>query len=1006
MFNFIFNSLFLENQSFSIFDDIGKLLFRSIGTVFKIGLVAMISGLLKLAEAIYSVFEVLAKATNIFNKEIYEGITDRIFSIFGVIVLFIAAYNFLMYVIDPEKNSGDMSIEKMLKNIVKVFIIIILLPTIFNFANGLFGSIVENDVIGKIILGDTGDSCDDWYKKNICDNDGVLCQKIIDGVKSKRNGMTDSLVSILEGFFVYNGTSETEVYNIDDYDVYFPSIVCYNGRGWGKSGKGSACTLSDTATYAKCMDDFSALNIFGANWGFDSDDTHTNTYKYRDIRSSSAEDIKDDHDYNKFKFEFLIGLFTVIFVIYILISFCFDLAVRAIKLAFYQIVAPLCVGCAILPGPKKEIYTKWKSLTIKTYASVLVRILAMDLGVLFITSLSGIMARLKSNITANCGAFCQMLVYVFLILGILTFVKQLPKIIDELIGEESGLAGSVREKFKQSGGLAIAASASAAVVGAGRGVINAGKSFKGSKQALSEKLKNAKEFREKAGTTGLNRFNLLKRHAFKNTEEGREAYNKKRDADKAFHAKTKNILSSLAGVGIGTASSAMRSVSKSTNGFGLNGLKEDLKSIGANAVESATAVDAKRMKHQNNSQNRAEFYENLRQRWQAYQDKRIADKELMKLQIELKNTTDSARRDEINARINALNDKKASIQTQIDSINDDIKDSAKNLMTAETGLKILVNVKSTFSPDQSIALKAKQELFSVTEQNENELKQTGQTFVLKGGSNIRLQKEVNVEVIEKICGANTESSKVVQDLIEGMNYRDMQGELDSLASSDDQKFIDHLKNKGLLEEIPPKIALGSFSFSSEEELRQHILNAMADPDTIMEGFDKSSIKNMKDLSVDELVSECAKYGIHLDPIIRPETTYKLNGESVQIGDLARLKASISGAIGGLKSEFEKRTIDQAADAISGSVDLSKVFIDTDAAATFIGKSDGQEFAAAIEKTNAGYRQAYPGSRPENAEARKEIKDRAKSEIIELRKKTAVAQNRQSINKIKNPGSKK
>ena len=39
-----------------------------------------------------------------------------------VSILFIIAYQFLLYIVDPEKSKGDISIEKMLKNVTTVTI--------------------------------------------------------------------------------------------------------------------------------------------------------------------------------------------------------------------------------------------------------------------------------------------------------------------------------------------------------------------------------------------------------------------------------------------------------------------------------------------------------------------------------------------------------------------------------------------------------------------------------------------------------------------------------------------------------------------------------------------------------------------------------------------------------------------------------------------------------------------------------------------------------------------
>ena len=113
----------------------------------------IVANLFGIADAFYGVFATLAGATDVFDESIYGGITSGLYAIFGVAVLFILAYNFLLIIIDPDKSTGELSVGKTLLQIGVTLLIIVLLPPIFRIANAITGSIIEQNSIAQIIFG-------------------------------------------------------------------------------------------------------------------------------------------------------------------------------------------------------------------------------------------------------------------------------------------------------------------------------------------------------------------------------------------------------------------------------------------------------------------------------------------------------------------------------------------------------------------------------------------------------------------------------------------------------------------------------------------------------------------------------------------------------------------------------------------------------------------------------------------------------------------------------------
>ncbi len=473
------------------------------------GLIGLVKLCFDFAEFFYGVFSTLAGASNIFDKTLYGNVTRNIYSIFGIVVLFIMAYNFLMIVIDPDKTSGDMNIEKFLRKLVTTLIIIALLQPIFSLSGAFITSLVEQNSIGRLIFQNQNENAE---QSAIQSDDIVNGKKVRNKSVSPINGiMIDVFANLFETVDINSTCKSTNKGRCDNpitqdnfkITLYQPDDRIPSNI---KCPKGGSCTLGEVVDYSKENADASYLKIFASNWYFKSEAKNNSNVK------------------TGVTFHFFTGLIVAGYMCYVLILFSFDLAVRVIKIGFYQIVAPLCVACRIMPGGKDEIYKKWKSLTIKTYTSVLVKCLALYLGVWILGLIGTIMSRIKYP--DYCDFFCRTVVWMFMIIGILTFIKQMPKIIDELLGTETGLGSTVRDKLKDANSVAkkalgIAGSGAALAKGFG----HARKERKDAiKEARRQKREQRREDRKKGISFKQRKTSAewqAKKDALKNAKKGR-----------------------------------------------------------------------------------------------------------------------------------------------------------------------------------------------------------------------------------------------------------------------------------------------------------------------------------------------------------------------------------------------------------------------------------------------------------------------------------------------------
>lgn len=220
-----------------------------------------------------------------------------------------------------------------------------------------------------------------------------------------------------------------------------------------------------------------AVQIFNSFYylkevGMDSDARSITTCQNGECRYNTYTDAFDsDSSYNAYEgiwddqaeyHQFLTLIAAVIFVL-VMIQFCFDIAVRTVKLGFLQLIAPIPIISRMDPKSAKDgMFSRWLKECKNTYLALFVRLIALDFAIVLI------------GIIINSSELSNMdfMVKVFLILGILMFAKQLPGLIEKIFGIklDSGFTLNPMKRLRDIPGSNIAAAGAAAVGGAALGV--------------------------------------------------------------------------------------------------------------------------------------------------------------------------------------------------------------------------------------------------------------------------------------------------------------------------------------------------------------------------------------------------------------------------------------------------------------------------------------------------------------------------------------------------------
>lgn len=312
----------------------------------------------------YQLFEVVSKV-EVFSTENVGVISRRIYTIIGIVMLFVFAYNIILAIVDPDSLSkGEKSVKNIVQNTIISIVLVTLFPLICEYMQIFQNHIIENNTIGNLIMGSTASDS---------------------GENGQTKGALNVSVTIFTAFY----------HPIDENKEPVTLTEC-------ESSSVKLCSR-----YKEMADN--AKNGIGGLWNFMHD-----------------EDLKDgiyDDD-----MEYLFPLSTIAGVVaaYLFLSFSLDLGVRAAKLGALKLIAPIPIFLRITK-PKGGQFDKWLSEFTKTYLQVFERIVIINFAMLLISFVSDI------NIFASGGGlFINVIATVVVILGILKFAKDAPKLLEEI----------------------------------------------------------------------------------------------------------------------------------------------------------------------------------------------------------------------------------------------------------------------------------------------------------------------------------------------------------------------------------------------------------------------------------------------------------------------------------------------------------------------------------------------------------------------------------------------
>ena len=484
---------------------------------------------------LYQIYLAVSSA-RIVRNDIFELFVQRIYVVLGIAMLFFLAYSVLLLIVDPDKisNNGGYSMSKIVFNTIISIVIIAVVPTCFNLIYQAQEILLTQNIIGKIILGGTSSTGstlrvkfndDDCQNLSTIDPAGTLegCDVIYEGDEDHLSVELAGNSIALDVFssFIYPNviTSAEDDGSQATQEEYYSKVYTYQ-------------ELEDSGLEFSNQDEFLFKKIEGYNNCHDrlgdtsnAGSTLQASYIYGSAAASCAMDMlvlhesdnveemgiefksilqyaKTTGDFSGFSliattidsgdtiYNGIVSIIAGGFLCYVFVSYCLDMGLRAVKLSFAQLIAPVPVFARIIPK-QSDMFGRWIKFTTSAFFEVFLRLVVIFFGIFLISNLplntqlweNSILEfviptmSVKMPFVGQIASIFEVVNFAraIVIIGILMFVKQAPNIIQESLGIHANIGGlSIKNKLDGMLGMQTLKKVGGAAVGAAVGAVTGG----------------------------------------------------------------------------------------------------------------------------------------------------------------------------------------------------------------------------------------------------------------------------------------------------------------------------------------------------------------------------------------------------------------------------------------------------------------------------------------------------------------------------------------------------
>jgi len=347
------------------------------------GLFAAICQLLyPLIAWLYNLFINMSKI-NILSEEYISPIYQRVTMLLTIVMVFYVTFQFVKYIVQPDEiTDKEKGAGKIVYKMIAVVVLIAFVPKIFEGAFWVQSKIMNNDLIGKIMLGTASDDVEDFGQV-----------------------FSANLFSL---FYTFEPNDERGV----DTD---------------EECGGAECRLLVNMNLKKLRDEGTLAYL---------------TVGLNESKKVETSIVGKKEEMALIEFNYLMATIIGIIVALMIAMYCIEAGVRWAQLVFLQIIAPIPIIGYL--SPKKDgIFQKWVQQCFTTYIDLFLRMGIIYFILIICQILTDAVANgTFLQELDGVSSWMKTFIYIALILGTMLFAKKAPKMLAELFPKSGAASGN------------------------------------------------------------------------------------------------------------------------------------------------------------------------------------------------------------------------------------------------------------------------------------------------------------------------------------------------------------------------------------------------------------------------------------------------------------------------------------------------------------------------------------------------------------------------------------
>lgn len=377
------------------------------------------SAVYKLIPILYKLIIYLANVNFFGSSGTLSLLINRIYALVGIFMLFKLSFSVVRYIVDPDSFSdSSKGFANFIRRVLVAFVLLAIVPQVFGKLYEIQEVVITNNVIPNLILG----------------NDENKTEDLEDAAKDLQFLLFGSFFSINYNAPSYGSCTPTDDYPLANVIGSRDMVLVDGGACFDAFTEG----IKDPQVSASgvVLEDFFKTA---------SNDDASSTSDIKDIRRFEAfEPLVNWKDVNDYSINYIpVSVVCGIYLVFLLLSFCIDIAGRAIRLLFMQVLSPVAIISSVDPtsSSQEDKLKEWIKECFKVFVSLFIRLAVIYCVIQLVKIISesviphNTSLYYDSNLTnSKNGKSMNLYIYVFLILGAFQVAKKIPELIEKALG--------------------------------------------------------------------------------------------------------------------------------------------------------------------------------------------------------------------------------------------------------------------------------------------------------------------------------------------------------------------------------------------------------------------------------------------------------------------------------------------------------------------------------------------------------------------------------------------